>query len=159
MNARRWTEVGAWCALVLVADQLVKRWVVTALGGGRSLDLLGSVLRLSYVTNKGGAFGLLNGLGGVMLVVSVLVLGLLLVLAWRLPLGGSGLLRAAYGGVLGGALSNVGDRLLRGHVVDYIGLEWKGHQLWPAFNLGDAGITVGLIVMLLMQVVQPKERD
>jgi signal peptidase II len=158
VKARRWTELALWCALVLVGDQLVKRWVVERLAGGRGVDLLGSVLRLSYVTNKGGAFGLLNGMGGVMLVVSVLVLGLLVILAWRLPLGESGLLRAAYGWVLGGALSNVADRLLRGHVVDYINLEYGKRHLWPAFNLGDAGITVGLIVMLLMQARQAKER-
>jgi len=159
VNARRWSEVSAWCALVLVGGQLIKRWVVEGLGEGKSTELLGSIVRLSYVTNRGGAFGLLSGMGGVMLIVSVLVLGLLVFLAWRLPLGESGWLRAAYGWVLGGALSNVADRLLRGHVVDYVSLEYGKRQLWPAFNLGDAGITVGLIVMLLMHAAQPKERE
>ena len=158
MSGRRWAGLGLWAVAVLAGDQLAKAWVVGNLGPGKSVPLIGSVLRLTYVTNTGGAFGLLRERGGLMVLVSLVVLGVLIFLAWRLPLGQSALLRASYGMVLGGALSNVADRLARGHVVDYLCLRYGGRELWPDFNIGDAGITIGLIAIVLLQMARPRER-
>jgi len=88
------------------------------------------------------AFGLASGVTPVVLVLlaSAIVL-LLLVLGSRLRWRGSSV---AIGLVLGGALGNLADRVFRGHVVDFIAVPH-----WPTFNLADAAITVGVVLLLI----------
>ncbi|MFN2606478.1 MAG: signal peptidase II [Acidimicrobiales bacterium] len=129
---------------VVAADQATKAWALSALADGPRY-LVGPV-RLALTRNRAAAFGL----GGA--VVPFLALGAvaLVVLlvgrteAVRLPLPA-----VAAGLVLGGALGNLADRLfrspgaLRGAVVDFVDLRW-----WPVFNLADAAITCGCLVLV-----------
>ena len=139
---------------VLTADQLVKGWVVARLEWGQSMDLaswLAPILRLTYVTNTGVAFGLLQGFGDLFLIVAVVVVGLLLIYYRQLPQG-QVLLRIALGLQMGGAMGNLVDRIVRGSVVDFIDLNFWPMQEWPIFNLADASIVtgVGLLVLVML---------
>ena len=128
---------------VLAADQLTKWWAVRDLADG-PIEL--GPVRFVLSHNRGAAFGLGSGfvplvaLGAVALVVVLLVLGR----GATTPA-----VAVATGLVLGGAIGNLADRvfrdpgLLRGAVVDFVDLRW-----WPVFNLADAAITCGCILLI-----------
>lgn len=131
-------------ALVIVADQLTKAWAVGALADG-PIDLFGSV-RLAFTTNTRAAFGL--G-GGMVPFLALGALGLVIVLATRSDATRHTPVAVAAGLVLGGAFGNLIDRLvrspgvLRGAVVDFVDVGF-----WPVFNLADAAITCGCILLI-----------
>lgn len=141
---RRPAHVAAVIGGVLVADQLTKRWALDGLDGGRTIDLVWT-LRFNLVFNSGMAFSQARGAGPVIGVVALVVAAGLLVALRR---GGGALHATATGLVVGGALGNVvdratrGDGFLQGAVVDFVDLQW-----FPVFNVADAAITVGAILL------------
>jgi signal peptidase II len=130
--------------LVVVADQLTKAYAV-AVFGANPVDL--GFVRLVEVRNPNAAFGI-PGFPGLFLLITVVVLVLV---ARALPRVPSPWVGAAYGLVVGGALGNATDRVVRapgfpaGAVVDWIDLGW-----FPVFNLADSGITVGAVLLVLL---------
>ena len=139
----------ALAAVVVVADQLSKAWV---LGGlrleeGRSLTLL-PVLRLSLVWNRGFSFGLLseNALARWGLFVFSVAVAVGLALWARRTV--RALPALALGLIIGGALGNAADRVRLGAVVDFIDVSGLGFFPW-VFNVADSAITVGVILLLL----------
>jgi signal peptidase II len=127
--------------VVVAVDQVTTSWALADLH--RPVHLVGPLgLALQY--NGGTAFSLVAGAGNwlVPLVVVILcVVGWLALRARRL------LLAVAYGLVLGGALGNLADRLLRGHHGDVVDFVTLSH--WPTFNLADACITVGAVLLVV----------
>ena len=126
---------------VLAADQLTKWWAVSALDGGRVIDIVWT-LRLRLVFNTGAAFSRFDGLGPVIAVVAVAVAAVLL---QRGVLASERRTSIALGSMAGGALGNVVDRIARdgdgflgGAVVDFIDVQW-----WPVWNVADMGIVLG----------------
>ena len=135
--------LGAGVAVaVAAADQLTKAWALQALADG-PIHLLWTLrLRLSF--NTGIAFGLGRGLGTLLVPLALAVLVVMVVLGW---VGSGGLpTTVALGLVTGGAAGNLVDRLVRhgGAVVDFVDLQW-----WPVFNLADAAISCGVVLLLL----------
>jgi len=128
---------------VVLADQLTKSLAVRRLH--QPVHLLGPLgLRLEF--NTGSAFSLFTGHAPVLTVVDLLLVGGLAALAWRAHSAGSAV---ALGLVLGGALGNLSDRILRGHhgaVVDFVTLSH-----WPTFNLADACIDAGVVLFVALQ--------
>jgi signal peptidase II len=61
--------------------------------------------------------------------------------------------------VLGGAIGNLYDRLMYGHVVDFLQLHWQQSWYFPAFNVADSAITIGVVLMLLESVVTKKQEE
>jgi signal peptidase II len=130
-------------AVVVAADQLAKTWAVGALDD-RDIHLVWT-LRLHLTLNKGGAFSLGTGSTWFFVIAAACVVTGVLVFARQLL--SSRLAVIAMGLVLGGALGNLGDRLFRdygGAVVDFIDPRW-----WPVFNVADASIVVGGILLVL----------
>jgi signal peptidase II len=141
-------------AAVLVADQVAKAAVERTMFSHQSIDLL-PFFALSYVRNTGAAFGVLAAAPpGVRLplfvVVTIVAVGALVSFLRRTPPDQSSLV-GALGAVLGGALGNLICRLRYGEVIDFLDLHW-GALHWPAFNIADAAITVGVAVVLLQGV-------
>ncbi|MCM2328000.1 MAG: signal peptidase II, partial [Lysobacter sp.] len=99
--------------------------------------------------NPGAAFSFLAGAGGWQrwFFVGVTVVVSAVLLAMLRKSGGNRLLAAALALVLGGAAGNLWDRLTLGHVVDFIQLHAAGYY-WPAFNVADSAITVGVVLIL-----------
>jgi signal peptidase II len=134
-------------ALVLVLDQLTKHLVVTNLAGRPPVDLIGEVVQLRYTTNSGGAFSLLTGAPLFFGITAIVIVGGLIYASRRAqPLS----LLVVLGLVLGGALGNLTDRLLRGEgllrgeVVDFVKVGW-----WPVFNVADSCVVVGGILLAI----------
>jgi signal peptidase II len=138
--ATAWGRAGLVVLAVVLADQLTKALVVASLGRGERDGVLPGV-ELVHVRNKGLAFGLLDGGGTLLTVLTVTALGALLV--YFALHAARPLLWLPTGLLLGGALGNMVDRAREGAVTDFIDL-----PLWPAFNLADMAITAGVLTLL-----------
>jgi len=150
----RWPLLLGVAAAVLAVDQLTKGWAVSSLGGGRIIDLVGS-LRLRLIYNYGSAFSLTDSRGPLISVLALVVVAILL-RTGRHATGPA--MAVALGLVVGGAFGNLVDRafragegLLGGGVVDFIDLQW-----WPVFNVADSAVVVGAILLFIVQWREPE---
>ena len=127
-------------ALVVLCDQLTKFLVREYLGYSESFPAEG-FFRLTHTFNTGSAFGLFQGQNTplvVVAVVGIVILGLI----YRSQRPPGNLLRLSLGLQVGGAVGNLTDRLLFGHVTDFLDV-----GAWPIFNLADSSIVVGLVLL------------
>ena len=142
----------AWAGLVIVLDQLSKIWVVNSFELHESLSLIPGFFSLTYITNTGAAFGMLagqQGLGRQLFFGAVAILALLvLYFAFREYRQRGRLYMAAIGLVAGGAVGNLLDRLRLGHVIDFLDVYYRRYH-WPAFNVADSAITIGVALFIL----------
>ena len=147
-SAKRLLVVYGIAALVVGADQLIKWVVIQQLAGRPPLRLIGDFVELRYTTNSGGAFSLLTGAPVFFALTAIAVIGGLVYASGRTR--GLGI-AVALGLLLGGAVGNVLDRLLRGdhplrgEVVDFVKV-----GPWPLFNLADSCIVIGGILLALL---------
>jgi signal peptidase II len=131
-------------ALIFTLDQATKFWVVNAipLGGSWSLfPALARLIRFTFVTNTGAAFGMLPQFGGFFMVVAVVVIAGIVLFFHHLPTANPWI-RLSLGLQLGGALGNLIDRLNYGFVVDFVDIGF-----WPIFNVADLSIVLGVAVL------------
>jgi signal peptidase II len=138
----RWARAGVVAAVVLAADQLTKALVSSSIAPGDSRHLLPGVT-LVHAQNSGVAFSLFTGSEAAVVVVTIVVVGC--VLAYFATHLRQRLMWLASGMIVGGALGNLVDRVRAGAVTDFIKL-----PDWPAFNVADASITLGVLVLLLI---------
>jgi signal peptidase II len=144
-------------AVLIVVDQLTKAVALTHLVPGVPVELAGW-LSLTLVMNPGLAFGLLAGVPPswrwVVAALSLVALVVLARVALRiLPTDGwPG--QVAVGLIFGGAVGNLIDRVRWGAVVDFVDAHWRGYH-WPAFNVADSAITVGVTLLAFRLVFQP----
>jgi signal peptidase II len=137
-----WIRVGLVMVAVLAADQLSKHAVEESITAGETRKLLPGI-ELVNTRNRGVAFGFLPGSH---LAVTILIaVALVALLAYFALHSGQRLIWLPTGLLLGGALGNVLDRLREGSVTDFIKLPLG----WPPFNLADASITLGVLLLLL----------
>ncbi len=148
---RKYVLVFSVAAVVLILDQLSKWYIRHTFGLYESVAIIDSVFHITHIRNAGGAFGLLNQGAKVwrlpfFLAVSCVAVGVLLAFVRRIDPRQRWLL-LALGGILGGALGNLVDRMISGEVTDFLDFHWHGYY-WPAFNVADSGISVGMIILL-----------
>jgi signal peptidase II len=139
-------------ASVVVLDQLTKMIVRATLPLTGHVTIIPNLLDFTHVQNTGAAFGLLNAAdfpykSGVMIVIAALALVAISLYARQL---GSHERLSRYGLalILGGAFGNLIDRTLSGYVVDFVDVYWGDAHFW-AFNVADAAITAGAVLVLL----------
>ncbi|NDC11811.1 MAG: signal peptidase II [Actinobacteria bacterium] len=136
-------------AFIVAADQATKHWALNRLSNARTIDLIGS-LRFNLAFNKGMAFSQATGAGPI---IGALAFVVIIVIVLWLRRNAKGLAGVAAGLIVGGATGNLIDRLLRGDawlrgaVVDFIDLQW-----WPIFNIADAAISTGAVLMIVASV-------
>jgi signal peptidase II len=146
-----------WLALslaVLIADQFTKVLIVGYYHVGDSVSLT-SFLNIVHAQNTGAAFSFLAAASGwqrwfftaIGLVAAVFIV-------WMLRShAGQKLFSFALACILGGAIGNVLDRLLRGSVVDFVQVHWHG-SYFPAFNVADSAITIGAACLILDELLR-----
>jgi signal peptidase II len=141
-GACQWLGLGLVGAGAAGADQLTKSFVSSRLALGHAVDVVGP-FPIHNVRNTGIAFGLFADATSIVIVLTGVAIAALMMFFAR-----SGqrhpLLPAAVGLVLGGSASNLADRLRLGHVTDFLDLDY-----WPAFNLADTFIVVGVGLLCL----------
>lgn len=143
--------------LLVVADQLTKYWAKNALANGATVDFIPHVMDFVYVENRGAAFGILQDTRWLLIGLTVVVLGVLLVYAYktkkRHPVF---LLSVAL--IVAGGIGNLIDRLFFGYVTDFLHLLFME---FPCFNLADVCVCAGgaLIVIYLLFLDRPAQPE
>ena len=150
-----------WLGLILIADQLTKFIVDQTMPLHHSIPVIDNLFSLTYIRNTGAAFGLLAGSPATfrlpfLLLFSLSAIGFILTMLKRLPDRETGLI-TALAFILGGAIGNLIDRLAYGEVIDFLDFYWSRFH-WPAFNLADSFITVGVLITVYY-LVKPKGAD
>lgn len=150
----RWWRWLGLAMLVLLADQLSKAWIVGAYHLGDSTRV-SAFFNLVRVHNHGAAFSMLaDASGWQRWFFTALGLGAAAFMLQQLRRHAQQKLYAlALACLLGGALGNVLDRLLRGHVIDFLDFHWAGYH-FPAFNLADSAISLGAACLLLDELLR-----
>ncbi len=144
-------------AAVVIADRMVKWWAIGALADTPyGVEIL-PFFNMLLVWNRGISFGMFGGGTLPPWLLAAVALAVTLALVIWLRRVETRLLAAAIGLVIGGALGNVIDRFRFGAVVDFFDFHW-GDFHWPAFNLADAAISVGVVILLMDALLIGHER-
>ncbi len=158
----RWDVIiGAIGIGVILLDQISKAIVMSHFSGARRFDVVpifGSVLSLIFVQNNGAAFSLFEGLGVVYIFIAAAV-GVIGYLYLRFRPRNHPWLKVTFGLILGGAIGNVIDRVRLGYVVDFIHFQIPGHFDWPVFNIADSSIVIGMLSLIAIFVLLPRESE
>ena len=152
----RLARVVTIAGVVVVLDQLAKLVALDRLTPGVPVIVIEGLVALTLVLNPGLAFGLLAGIPAswrwVVGLLSLLALVVLLRVALRILPSGGWREQSAIGLIFGGAVGNLIDRTRFGAVVDFVDVHFRGWH-WPAFNVADSAITVGVVVLALVVLV------
>jgi signal peptidase II len=140
-GAWQWAGLAAVALAAVIADQVTKHIVTRTLSLDDSVHVVGP-LSIHHVQNSGIAFGLFASATAVVTIVTSIAVIWMLVFFAR---SGSRhpVLPASLGLLIGGSVSNLVDRIRLHHVTDFIDLKW-----WPAFNLADSFIVIGVVILL-----------
>src|SRR5512147_246372 len=145
---------------VVVVDQVTKLWIVQSMRLHESIPIVPNLFSLTYIRNPGAAFGLLAGSSNAFrmaffAVTSLFALALLGTILFRLPekdwIG-----QVSIAGILGGAIGNLIDRLRFGEVIDFLDVYVESYH-WPAFNVADSAISVGVVCLIIHFAFERKE--
>ncbi len=146
----QWLLLAAIAVAAVIADQVTKHVVAGSLSLGDGVHVLGP-LTIRHVQNSGIAFGLFSNATAGVIVVTAIAIGWMLAYFAR-----SGarhpVLPVALGLVIGGSLSNLADRVRLGFVTDFIDFRY-----WPAFNVADSCIVIGVGILLAALVLTERE--
>ncbi len=132
---------------VLFTDWLTKAFAANLLSAGRPVCLFDDYVRLSLSHNPGAAFGMRFGGATVHLVVTVVMIVFIAAIALHTD-PSRRIEHVGYGLILGGAIGNLGDRLLLGHVTDFLDFG-IGNVRWWTFNVADVSLTAGVGLLLI----------
>lgn len=145
---KRFKEAFLISFIVVALDQITKYFALTYINPYDSFNIL-PFLHLVLVTNKGAAFGMFKYIGsGFFIAASVIAIIFVIYLMIRGKEDHLGLSL-----ILGGAIGNLIDRILYGSVVDFIDLS-IGKYHWPAFNIADSALSVGVTIILLNNLLK-----
>ena len=146
----QWLSLGAIVLSAFVADQVTKHVVASSLSLGDALHVVGP-FSIRHVQNSGIAFGLFSSATAVVIVLTTVAVAWMLIFFAR-----SGArhpaLPVALGLVIGGSVSNLADRVRLGFVTDFLDFRY-----WPAFNLADSFIVIGVALLLAALVLADRE--
>lgn len=145
---------------VILLDQATKYWITQSMRLHESIPLIPNLFSFTYIRNPGAAFGLLAGSSNAFRTVffgvtSLFALALLGTILVRLPerdwIG-----QVSIAGILGGAIGNLIDRLRFGEVIDFLDVYVESYH-WPAFNVADSAISVGVVCLIIHFAFERKE--
>ncbi len=142
--------------MVILLDQLTKLWIVREFVLYESRVVVPGLFNLTYLTNNGAAFSMLAGTPAlwrqVLFITIALVALILLVIAHHRFGRQSAWYTVGMALIAGGAVGNLIDRVRQGAVIDFLDV-YVGDHHWPAFNVADAGITIGVTVFIFVSVL------
>lgn len=150
--------LGLIASLIVVVDQVTKAAVVAALEVGEQFEILGDLVVVWHVRNTGAAFSLFQFEGSLLLFYLVHVVALGMVVWFHRSFRGRSLwLHAVLGLLLGGSIGNLIDRIRQGYVTDFISVGF-GDVRFPTWNVADAGITTGIVLLVAYLVLLEPRR-
>lgn len=139
--------------VVFLLDQFTKYLIRSQLSLSEVIRVT-SFFSIVYVDNTGSAFGMFKSLGNpFFIVISVAVMVIITVMIVRVRDN-----RLPLSLILGGAAGNLADRIVHGYVIDFLDF-YAGRQHWPAFNIADSALTIGIALLLVDTVFRKGEKD
>lgn len=156
----KWVLFFAIGCIVISLDQGSKLWVLENMRLGQSIPVFEGFLNWTYVHNPGAAFGFLGNTSesfrSVFFVAMPPIAGLFILLILHLTSPKELSQVISLGAVFGGAMGNFVDRARFRHVIDFVDIHYQGSWSWPAFNVADIAIVIGVLV-LIYQILTSKE--
>jgi signal peptidase II len=161
--ARRWHAYRLLLAIMLTVialDQASKAWIVAHLplgtyGPPHAIPVMRGFFYLVHVGNTGAAWSMLTGRS--VLLAALAAATLVAIFLWRRALGlRDRTAQICFGLLCGGIIGNLSDRLVYGHVVDFLDFHF-GSYVYPTFNVADAGICCGVVLYLIHSLRQPAD--
>jgi len=129
--------------ILVIIDQLTKFLVTKNLVLSKSIPIISNILHLTYIKNTGAAFGIFQNMNSILIWVTFIVIGSILFYFDKIADSKLSSVFTAF--ILSGAIGNLIDRIRLGYVVDFIDFGF-----WPAFNIADSAITIGVIGLILV---------
>ncbi len=128
--------------IIFAADQWAKNIIQKSFIPGQTYPVLKDIFHLTYVQNRGAAFGVLSGYTDLFIIISFIVISGLFIYYFRSR--PNILLSLATGLIIAGAAGNFYDRIKLGYVVDYLDF-----RIWPVFNLADSSVVIGTGILII----------
>jgi signal peptidase II len=147
MLKNKYIKLVVFAGIIVLLDQFTKALIIGHVSFGQTIPVMGGVFNITHIHNPGGAFGLMANLSPtlrsiVFLFISSLAVGLIFYFYKKTP-PNYPWLSAAFALIFGGAIGNLIDRLRFGFVIDFLDF-YIGNLHWPAFNVADSAISVGI---------------
>jgi signal peptidase II len=147
---RRYYSLSTICLIILISDQATKLYVDTNFRLHETVPVIRGFFHLTYVRNKGAAFGILaDNAVRIPFLISVSIIAMLGIL-WYIKRirADQKLALFSLSLIFSGAFGNLIDRIRLGEVIDFLDVFWQRHH-WPAFNLADSAITIGVALLFI----------
>lgn len=137
---------------ITAADQIVKYFISANMVVGQSIPVLNDIFHITYVHNKGAAFGILAEKLYIFIIITIVILMFIfLVFLKTRKIKSFFVFHLALAVLAGGALGNLIDRIAKGYVIDYLDF-----IIWPVFNVADIAVVLGVFIMVYYVVKSPK---
>ncbi len=159
VSKNRYILLIAIAGLVLLLDQLTKLYIVSRFSLYESVTIIEDFFHITYIRNPGAAFGIFAGSAASFRIPFFLTLSFVAIIGMLFfyKTITEKLLRIALSFILGGALGNMIDRARLGEVIDFIDVHWYSNH-WPAFNVADSAITIGVGLMILDMFIKERQK-
>ncbi|AJA47939.1 lipoprotein signal peptidase [Clostridium pasteurianum DSM 525 = ATCC 6013] len=134
--------------IVNLIDRLSKIWAIKTLREGNDVVIIKDIFSLSYLENRGAAWGIFQGKTNFLLIVSiVIIVGMIYFIFKYRPK--NMLMRVSLSFIIGGAVGNMYDRMFNKYVVDFIYFHYKDIYSFPTFNVADMSVVLGTILLAI----------
>jgi signal peptidase II len=156
---RRWAIFGSIAIIGLVVDQLTKLYIDRSMQMFQSIPVIDGLFNITYVRNKGAAFSFLSHASWRLpfFIAISAVAAVVIVIAFNRLKSDQRLAQVSLSMIFSGAVGNLIDRVRRGEVVDFLDVYWRAHH-WPAFNVADSLICVG-VALLALDMLREEQRQ
>jgi signal peptidase II len=157
MLKNKYIRLAVFGGCVVIVDQITKLLILRHLAFNQNIKVIAGFFDIVHINNPGGAFGLLASLSPqwraiIFLFISSVAVGLIFYFYVKTPQSHPWL-AAGFALIFGGAIGNLIDRLRFGFVIDFLDFYISKYH-WPAFNIADSAITVGLAIFLIHIVLR-----
>ncbi|HLA48632.1 MAG: signal peptidase II [Nitrospinae bacterium RIFCSPLOWO2_02_FULL_39_110] len=147
--------------MLVVIDQLTKFYIDSNFILYQSLEVISGYFNITYIRNSGVAFGILSGFKGIVSQIIFIFISLIAISAIIIIYRGTDdkmiFSRISLSLILSGAIGNMIDRIFRGEVIDFFDFHWKSYH-WPAFNIADSCITIGVGLLMITMIISNEQR-
>lgn len=143
--------------MVLLLDQSTKWLVVHKMDLYESIPVIHDFFYLTSHRNRGAAFGILQDKIWLFILITVVVVAFIIYYLWKLKNESAGM-SIAFALILGGAIGNLVDRILKGEVVDFLHFQFGSYQ-FPIFNIADSSIVIGVALLLILTFFTAEQKE
>lgn len=143
--------------ILIGLDQLTKYLAISFLKGNESIPIIKNIFELSYVENKGAAFGIFQNKGVFLTIIALIILGIIICYYRKIPNNKKyNIIRFTLILIMTGAIGNVIDRVLYGYVVDFLYFKLID---FPVFNMADSYVSIGAFLLLFLVIFVYKDDE